>query len=397
MGKSQTPIESLGLGSRAEKALRQLGVVTIGKLLRFDASKVLGLPGCGHGVYQRLVSTQKRLHVERSSSFSPARQAASAFQVLRLSTGSWAQRCLAELGVRNLHDLAAVRFVDFMNLRGFGLNTWAEIAAVRRQALEILGGIVVENRRRTVKNPATLLRQPPARQTLLAMPLFSGLESHFFGSPEFHRAWRANWRIADLALSVRAFTLCHRSGVKTLGQLLLFPGTTFLAERNSHYGTLRKVHNAVQTLLLDGLSAQQARIDYRSFDQMLSSWLAIVLNEFFAQIVSRRFQVIDGRFVTYERISEEFHITRARVGQIWETARLELRRRQNLVILTRFWSAVRQELRSGARRLEPLAEALAKALAWRETPPELAVRELVSLNPELSLVKRGTLVRLKSA
>ena len=108
MGKSQTPIETLGLGSRAEKALRKLGIATVGKLLELDASKVLGLPGCGHGVYQRLISAQKRLHVEQAGNSSRVKRAASTYQILRFSTGSWAQRCLTELGVKNLHDLAAV-------------------------------------------------------------------------------------------------------------------------------------------------------------------------------------------------------------------------------------------------------------------------------------------------
>ncbi|HNR98033.1 MAG TPA: helix-hairpin-helix domain-containing protein [Planctomycetota bacterium] len=382
-------IRGLGLGARAESALRALGVNSVEKLLALDVDKVLQMPGYGKAVRARLLAVQKRVGLlgARKAKRRPS------VGVLLSSLSAWARRCLETLGVKTLFDLAAVRFVDFITIEGFGLTTWREIASIRRHAIQSLGGIVVWKTRAVLKNPAAIFAKPPVENTLLALPLFSDLEPALFGTPKFAPEWRAQLKVQDLALSVRAFSLCERARVKTLGQLLLMPATRFLEERNSHYGTLQVVQDAVKALYLGTLAKQQGAVDYRSFKHMLDGWFKAVLRESFAAVASERFNARHERMRTYEEISKTFGITRARVGQILDKVGEELRRRQHLLVIDRFWNAAKQVAGAETVTLGRMARGLADAFDWQDTPQLIAVAEALTLNPDFEVMQTTVAVK----
>ncbi len=396
MAQKRVPIQELGLGARAEKALRRLGVTTLDKLLKLDPEEVLELEGCGQTVYERIVAAQKRLRDQMHKKELGKRglRDRTTLQALKAGLGSWAQRCLDNMGVKDLAGLASLRFADFIDLKGFGENTWAEIDAVRNQAIRILGGIVVN--RQLIKNPAALLAKPPTKETLYATPLFSGLDPELFRPAKYHAGWKPDWEVTELALTVRAFTLANRHNAKTLGQLLLLSGPALLKERNCHFGTLRTIYDAVETVVLDGLQKLQGRVDYRSFQQMLRSWINLTLSDTFAPVAAARFATRTEQFPTYDELSKKFGVTRARVGQIWEKSRRELRRRQNLLVLEKFWKTAKDLIKKKSVPLEKLAVKLQKAFKWKQPPPLITLAELLSLNPEFSLLRGGEAVRVKS-
>jgi hypothetical protein len=376
-------IRDLGLGGRAEHALRTLGVNSIEKFLALKLPKILDIPGCGNAVRERLAAVQKRLSLQHGQK-SPRRPPLS---VLLSSLGAWARRCLETLDVKSLHDLAAVRFVDFIEIDGFGLTTWREIASVRHQAIESLGGPVLWKTSAVLKNPAPIFAKPPVEQTLLQLPLFSDLEPALFGTPKYCPEWRADMKIIDMALSVRAFALCERTRVKTLGQVLLVPATKFLEERNSHYGTLQIVQRAIKAMLLGELAQHQAEVDYRGFKPMLDCWFAATLRKPFAGILKERFTAKDERMRTYDEISKKFDITRARVGQVLDKANAELGRTQNLLVLERFWDTAAQIAGEETVTLGQMMRGLADAFDWRELPQLVAVAEVLSLNPRFNVLQ----------
>ncbi len=382
-------IHDLGLGARAEGALRALGVNSVEKLLALDVDKVLQVPGCGRAVHERLLAVQKRLGLLRGRKAKRRPTIA----MLLSSMGAWARRCLESLGVKSLYDLAAVRFVDFITIEGFGLTTWREIASVRRQAIQSLGGIVIWKTRAVLKSPAAIFARPPAEDTLLALPLFSDLEPALFGSPKYGPEWCAHMKIQDLALSVRAFSLCERIRVKTLGQMLLVPASRFLEERNSHYGTLKIVQDAVKAMLLGALAKQQGAVDYRSFKRMLDCWFKTVLQESFAAVLSERFNARHERMRTYEEISKAFGITRARVGQILDKAADELCRKQHLLVLDRFWNAAKQVAGAETVTLGQMARGLADAFDWQDVPQLIAVAEVLMFNPDFEVMQTAIAVK----
>jgi hypothetical protein len=375
-------IRDLGLGARAEHALRALGINSLEKFLSLKVDKVFEVPGCGNAVYERLAAVQKRLALQRGQK--TARRPS--LPVLLSSMGAWARRCMETLGVKTLHDVAAVRFVDFIELDGFGLTTWREIASVRRQAIEYLGGPVLWKTTTVVKNPPAVYSKPPTEETLLQLPLFSDLDPSLFGTLKLGPDWRAGMKIVDMAFSVRAFALCERTRVKNLGQILLMPAAKFLEERNSHYGTLQTVQRAVKALLLGELGRQQADIDYRGFKSMLDGWFDAVLRGPFAAVLKERFNARDERMRTYEEISQAFKITRARVGQILDRATGELRRAQNLLVIDRFWNAAAQVAGKETVTLGQMARGLEELFDWREVPQLIAVAEVLSLNPRFDVM-----------
>ncbi len=382
-------IRELGLGARAEHALRVLGVNSVEKFLSLKIAKVLEVPGCGNAVYERLAAVQKRLSLQHGQK-TPRRPS---LPMLLSSMGAWARRCLENLGVKSLYDLAAVRFVDFIEIDGFGLTTWREISSVRRQAIQSLGGPVIWKASSVLKKPATIFTKPPTEETLLQLPLFSDLEAALFGTPKYCPEWRADMKINDMSLSVRAFALCERTRVKTLGQVLVVPATKFLEERNSHYGTLQTVQRAVKALLLGELAHHQASVDYREFKPMLDGWFDAALRGSFAAVLKERFDARNERMRTYDEISKAFSITRARVGQILDKANAELSRKQNLLVLERFWDAAAQIAGDETVTLGQMARGLADAFDWRDVPQLVAVAEVLSLNPRFDVMQTSVAVK----
>ena len=136
MTNKQEKVKNLGLGTRAEKALRKLGIDNVGKLLKFDAAKVLSIRGCGKTVYQRIIATQERLKLDIGKRAPKQQDPAKTYAVITSSMGSWTRRCLGNLGIKNLRDLSTARLVDFLSLDGFGLTTWNEIFCAREHAIQ---------------------------------------------------------------------------------------------------------------------------------------------------------------------------------------------------------------------------------------------------------------------
>jgi hypothetical protein len=384
---------------RVLRALDKLGIRTIDALLELDASRLLAIRGCGKGVYQHVVSVQSWLRSEEADATLGKQIRSFLFGFLTVFLPWRTRRILSRLRIRDLQGLTAVRLIDVENLGEayFSSGAWDQIVLLRRQAIQVLGRIALRREEgAAIRDPRTILLEPPAEDSVLALPLFSDLEAELFAGARFHPGWHAGWKLSDLTLPHRVRTLCRDAGAESFGQLLLLPATEFVMKRGSGSTSLEDVRDVARFLLLGGLAKKLREVDYGSFKAMVESWIAATLpdkraRETYLRVACKRFEVRDGKLPPWSAIAQECGVSPSRGAQVRKQARENLGRRQSLAILEPFWREVMRELEGGPAKVDRLAESVARAFRWPLPAPAAALWALLSLHPEIRAVKPGYL------
>jgi hypothetical protein len=284
--------------------------------------------------------------------------------------------------------------LDFVNRLKSSLQFYEQI--VTPNDLACLPNVInfqVEIRQRFSK--------PPTEDCLSLLPLFSQKPYSFILEKDLHQKYKTELSIANLDISVRTGKVLKQMKISRIGQVLLTPVPTFLAEKNFGRKSLHELRGIIRQTVLAGKNDNTKKTDFSSFKAMVESVLAN------CKMPSRNQRVLALRILpegrkqtTLQEIGVEFSLTRERIRQILKKGFRQLQHPRRRAMLEEFWEAIREIMAQGGGliELEELAENLQEIFGWKDPINSIALKSLMlEVSPrDLIINKTKGLVKLDS-
>ena len=318
----EADISVLPLGPRGWKALRHLGIRTVGEFLALDLNELSDVRGCGPTTWHDLLSKQTAARAR----FAP----------------------------EELRDLAA---------RG------RSPAALR----------FLEDRRAAAHNPVT-----PERLRLL--PLFFGEPLDGVGPADLHESYAPHVPIKDLCFPTMVNRTLDKKEIEGLGQLLLSSWKDLIRLPCFGAAALEKTQADVRDFLGDRQgSSTLANVDYSSPEAFLLSLLTPVMAEKRQRRVLMKRLGGDGRVCTLAEIGQEHGLTRERIRQIENKAMRKLMTWRGRAALRPLHDFIAALVRQHGPRIccRFVCRALQEAHRWTSTLHPTAIEKLLPVFPDL--------------
>lgn len=295
----------------------------------------------------------------------------------------------------------------FGDLRNSGRKTVRELMEFRDGIIVQMGEVSqprpeVRNRPMSAED---VLKLQPSEENITYLPIFSSRQLVDFAvndlHPEFHGATR--WQ--DFVFSMRASNILKRLGLKTIGEVMLFPSGELLSQKNFGRKCLKEVQDIIRSFVLRGgtqaaacarkSSEIQHDIDYSSYEELVSSFVRHCLkSERNQAIVCSRLDY-PGAMPTLEELGERFGMTREGVRQILKRGNALLRVKAHRELLADFWELAARKICEGGGiiSLQDLAESLRTEYGWPSLPNLVPLTELLAVvEEEKKFVVSGDLV-----
>lgn len=411
----ETEVYQLPLSTKEHKALKSLGVRTVGEFLQLDPHDVFRLRGYGARTYSLLKrsrddlrQTMREQHRESSDDQMPRPQAPSSpidietflmrdVAAIRLNTRALA--ALRNLGVSTVHAFLDLDLTTLPRLPNCGETTILSLQRaqehLRQQFAELdLAGaekasdILYSTERSRIaaaKNPATL-------GSWAALPFFRGEPLNGVTAAELHPSYRPDTSVEQLDLSECARCALTDAAIHTVGELLLTPYVQFLGPQNFGNATLTSLRSAMaefRKALLEQAAAPE--VDYSSPEAFLVSLIRPVLsNERQRQILLLRMGCEDEPRTAVD-LAKVFGVTRERIRQIEKKAQAKLLHLKGTWALAPLHDSVSSMLKEHAPLLSfgAVCRLLQRQHGWARPLRQEALARLLPVFSDLRCVPGG--------
>lgn len=281
------------------------------------------------------------------------------------------------------------------NLRNCGRKTVKELVEFRNtiaQKESDQPGAKVPIRPKSAEEVFCL---PPVEENIYLLPVFSSKPVVDFAVHDLHPGFYGAAPLKDFVLSIRASKILKKLGLKTIGEVMLFPAGELLTQKNFGRKCLREVQDIIRSFILAGGILQPAasvnigseklsEIDFSSYANLVASFARNCLkNKRNQAIVCSRLD-FHGAKPTLEQLGEQFGLTRERVRQILKRGNALLRAKAHRMLLQDLWELISETIRQGGGliSLHDLSQSLQNNYHWPDLPGPAALAELLSVVEE---------------
>jgi hypothetical protein len=250
------------------------------------------------------------------------------------------------------------------------------------------------------------LKFHPSEENIAFLPIFSSKRLTGFAVNDLHPAFHGAASLEDFVFSVRTSKILRLLGLRTVGEVMLFPFKDLLSQRNFGRNCLREVQDFIRSFVLSGDTTPIAvggvengdndpDIDYSSYEKLVASFVRLCLESKRDQeIICNRLD-FTGAMPTLELLGERHGLTRERVRQILKKGNELLRVKVHRKLLADFWEQVARLIREGGgiTSIQDLSESLQKEYEWPVLPnPDALIELLAVAEEEKSFVFSGAMI-----
>jgi hypothetical protein len=286
------------------------------------------------------------------------------------------RKVIRDLGVQNMSGLAMIDARKFQKMAGFTdpefrrFKRWLANAAMSKRA---------------PSGPPQEFDLRSVRQ----LPFFAGPVERAFVPERLHPSFHPDADVDQLNLSFRARKLLNRLGIRTLGQLLLSRADQLRKETNFGETSVEKMRQLVVDFLLLANSPHAPTINYRSFTEMIVSFLRLAFGrKEVGEMIVLRLGWDGGPAQPWTAIAKKYGYTAPRIAQLVKGGLAELHSPRKYMLLDKFWEAAAEANRQSKGDIAATSRALAGHFKWRELPPENVLKQVLELNPEMKISNR---------
>jgi len=283
----------------------------------------------------------------------------------------------------SLEDLLSLDHTALLNFKNCGKNTVTEIIEFQNKMRA--GGFPPALPLRPLAPPvADILKLPPSEESLRLLPIFSSKLLDCISVNELHEGFQVEMRLADIVLSVRAASVLHRLGYKTIGEIMFIPGATLLKEKNFGRKCFNEIQDVIKKIVIHGNNQSGSladKLDFSSYAAMVESFTHHCLQKKSQELVSKRLCFQTEKIPTLEQLGERLAITRERARQILKKGYATLKIKTNLDLLKGFRESIDTvvTIGGGIITLGGLSTALQEKYGWLYPPNPPALGQLLSL------------------
>ena len=282
-------------------------------------------------------------------------------------------KAIKSLGVQNMSGLVMLDARKFQKMAGF---TDAEFRRFKRW----LAKTAMDKRA-----PAG----PPQEFNLKSvrrLPFFAGPIERVLVPESLPPSFQPDTDVDQLNLSFRSRTVLNKLGIRTIGQLLLSRAEQLRLQPNFGESSIDKMRRMVIDFLLVANSPNPPAVSYRSFTEMIESFLHVAFGrKEVGEMIVMRLGWDGGRTYPWTAIGKKYGYTSPRISQLVRLGLAELHSPRKYVHLNTFWQAAAKAQRESQGDLAAMSRALAKHFKWRRLPAENVLKQLLELNPELKV------------
>jgi hypothetical protein len=224
------------------------------------------------------------------------------------------------------------------------------------------------------------LTEPPNEKSLNLLPLFSWKTYPFIFEKDLHPGFKAEAALSGFDISVRAKKILKKMKISRIGQVLLTPVPTFLAEKNFGRKSLRELRSVIRETIFSENHVNMKRTDFSSYQAMIGS---VLTNSHIAsknqRVLALRLLPEGRKQTTLQEIGDEFSLSRERIRQILKKGFRQIQHPKRRAMLEEFWEAIREIMVQGGGmiELEELADNLQEIFRWKEPVNPTALKSLM--------------------